>query len=173
MALVKISAIAGMEFDVLVDGPQDTPLVLLLHGFAESFHTWDAQTAALARAGYCAVAPSQRGYSAGARPDPANTALYQFDHLVEDAVAIAAACGYPDRRFHLVGHDWGGSIAWGIADKRRKARAISSQPPTRSRSFPASGISPPIRCRIASANCCCGTLHSFQSEVQLSSQQLW
>jgi pimeloyl-ACP methyl ester carboxylesterase len=117
MALVKISAVPGLTFDVLVDGPEDAPLVLLLHGFAESFHTWDAQIAALAHAGYRTVAPSQRGYSAGARPDPAMTALYQFDHLVEDAMAIAAACGHADRRFHLVGHDWGGSIAWGIADK--------------------------------------------------------
>jgi len=117
MALVKISAVPGLTFDVLVDGPEDAPLVLLLHGFAESFHTWDAQIAALARASYRTVAPSQRGYSAGARPDPAKTALYQFDHLVEDAMAIAAAYGCADQRFHLVGHDWGGSIAWGIADK--------------------------------------------------------
>ena len=102
---------------MLVDGPEDAPLVLLLHGFAESFHTWDAQIAALAQAGYRAVAPSQRGYSAGARPDPAETMNYHFDRLVEDAMAIAAACGDADRRFHLVGHDWGGSIAWGIADK--------------------------------------------------------
>jgi pimeloyl-ACP methyl ester carboxylesterase len=113
----KISTGPGLTFDVLVDGPQDGALVLLLHGFAESFHTWDAQIAALAHAGYRAVAPSQRGYSVGARPDPAQTALYQFDHLVEDAMAIVAACGCADRRFHLVGHDWGGSIAWGIADK--------------------------------------------------------
>ena len=91
--------------------------MLLLHGFAESFHTWDAQVVALASAGYRVVAPSQRGYSAGARPDPADTERYQFDRLVEDAMAIAAVCGYADKRFHLVGHDWGGSIAWGIADK--------------------------------------------------------
>jgi pimeloyl-ACP methyl ester carboxylesterase len=117
MRCETISTGPGLAFDVLLDGPHDGVLVLLLHGFAESFHTWDAQIAALARAGYRAIAPSQRGYSAGARPDPANTALYQFDHLVEDAMAIAAACGSADKRFHLVGHDWGGSIAWGIADK--------------------------------------------------------
>ena len=70
--LERISTGPGLEFDVIVDGPQDGALVLLLHGFAESFHTWDAQIAALARADYRAVAPSQRGYSAGARPDPAN-----------------------------------------------------------------------------------------------------
>ena len=131
MTLAKIATGPGLEFDVIADGPQDAPLVLLLHGFAESFRTWDAQTAALARAGYRAVAPSQRGYSAGAWPDPADTALYQFGHLVEDAMAIAAACGDPDRRFHLVGHDWGGSIAWGIADKypaRLASLAVLSRP---------------------------------------------
>jgi pimeloyl-ACP methyl ester carboxylesterase len=58
----------GLAFDVLIDGPEDAPLVLLLHGFAESFHMWRAQLAALAAARYRAIAPSQRGYSAGARP---------------------------------------------------------------------------------------------------------
>src|SRR5439155_11073826 len=75
------------------------------------------QLAALAVAGYRAVAPSQRGYSPGARPDTADAANYQFDRLLDDAMNVAAACGYGGRRFHLVGHDWGGSIAWGIADR--------------------------------------------------------
>src|SRR6185295_2883787 len=61
----------GFVFDALVAGAADGPLVLLLHGFAESLHTWRGQLPALAQAGYRAVAPSQRGYSAGARPDPA------------------------------------------------------------------------------------------------------
>jgi len=95
---------------------------LLLHGFAESFHHWDAQIAALAQAGYRALAPSQRGYSPAARPDPADTMNYHFDRLVEDALNIAApfAAG---RRFHLVGHDWGGSIAWGLADRHHERLA--------------------------------------------------
>ncbi len=75
-ALLKVPTGAGLVFDVLADGPEGAPLVLLLHGFAESFHTWDAQIAALAGAGYRAVAPSQRGYSPGARPDPADTSNY-------------------------------------------------------------------------------------------------
>jgi pimeloyl-ACP methyl ester carboxylesterase len=107
----------GLTFDVLIDGRADARLVLLLHGFAESFHTWRSQVAALAAAGYRAVAPSQRGYSSGARPDTADTSNYEFDKLVGDAMAIAAACEHGSRRFHLVGHDWGGSIAWGIADR--------------------------------------------------------
>jgi pimeloyl-ACP methyl ester carboxylesterase len=107
----------GLVFDAWVDGAPGAPLVLLLHGFAESFHMWRSQLTALAAAGYRAVAPSQRGYSPGARPDTADAASYHFDHLVADAMNIAAACGYAGRRFHLVGHDWGASIAWGIADR--------------------------------------------------------
>jgi pimeloyl-ACP methyl ester carboxylesterase len=114
--VIQVTTAPGLTFDVLVDGPEQGAPVLLLHGFAESFHHCDAQIAALARAGYRAIAPSQRGYSPGARPDPANTDNYIFDKLVDDPMQIASALGLG--RFHLVGHDWGGSIAWGIADKR-------------------------------------------------------
>ena len=107
----------GLVFDTLMDGPADGPLVLLLHGASESFHMWRAHLPALAAAGFRAVAPSQRGYSAGARPPTGDFANYTFDLLVADAMNIGAACGHGARRFHLVGHDWGGSIAWGIADK--------------------------------------------------------
>jgi pimeloyl-ACP methyl ester carboxylesterase len=122
---------SGLVFDALTAGEVGAPLVLLLHGFAESFHTWRGQLPALAGAGFHAVAPSQRGYSAGARPDARDAQNYHFDRLVEDAMAIAAAYGYGDKRFHLVGHDWGGSIAWGIADKypeRLASLTILSRP---------------------------------------------
>jgi pimeloyl-ACP methyl ester carboxylesterase len=111
----QVTTAPALTFDVLIDGPGEGAPVLLLHGFAESFHHWDAQVAALAHAGYRAIAPSQRGYSPGARPDPANTGNYVFDKLVDDPMQIAAQLGLA--RFHLVGHDWGGSIAWGIADR--------------------------------------------------------
>src|SRR3954470_13732305 len=110
--ITQIAISPSLTFDALTAGAPGTPLVLLLHGFAESMHCWRAQLAALAAAGYRAVAPSQRGYSAGARPDTTETANYHIDRLMEDAMAIAAACGHGERRFHLVGHDWGGSIAW-------------------------------------------------------------
>jgi pimeloyl-ACP methyl ester carboxylesterase len=116
-ALHKIGTGPGLVFDVLMGGAADAPLVLLLHGFAESFHMWRAQVPVLAAAGLRAAAPSQRGYSAGARPDTADAANYRFDLLMADAMNVAAACGHAQRRFHLVGHDWGGSIAWGIADR--------------------------------------------------------
>ncbi len=113
----KITTAPGLTFDVMICGAEDGPLVLLLHGFAESFHMWRSQIPALATAGYRAVAPSQRGYSADARPDTREPANYSFDHLINDALSIAAVCGSALGRFHVVGHDWGGSIAWGIADR--------------------------------------------------------
>jgi pimeloyl-ACP methyl ester carboxylesterase len=115
--LSQITISPGLTFDTLLAGEPDAPLVLLLHGFAESMHCWRAQVAALAAAGYRAVAPSQRGYSPRGRPDPSNTVNYHIDRLMDDAMAIVAACGYGARRFHLVGHDWGGSIAWSLADR--------------------------------------------------------
>jgi hypothetical protein len=91
--LRKIETEPSLVFDVLVAGPADGPLVLLLHGFAESFHMWRSQLPALAAAGYRAVAPSQRGYSAGARPDTADVANYHFDRLVADAMNVVATSG--------------------------------------------------------------------------------
>ena len=126
-----ITTAPGLTFDVLTAGAVDAPLVLLLHGFAESMHCWHAQLEALAAAGYRAVAPSQRGYSAGARPDTSVFANYEFDKLVGDAMAIADAFGGKDRRFHLVGHDWGSSLAWAIADRtpqRLASLTILSRP---------------------------------------------
>jgi len=115
--LEQITVAPHLVFDALVAGAKDAPLVLMLHGFAESMHCWDAQAAALADMGYRALAPSQRGYSAGARPDPRDFPSYHIDRLMDDAMAIVAASGHGDRRFHLAGHDWGGSVAWALADR--------------------------------------------------------
>jgi pimeloyl-ACP methyl ester carboxylesterase len=115
--LEKITIQPALTFDAVVAGEASAPLVLLLHGFAESMHCWNAQVDALAAAGYRAVAPSQRGYSPGARPDPGEPANYHIERLMDDAMAIAAASGHGEHRFHLAGHDWGGSIAWALADR--------------------------------------------------------
>jgi pimeloyl-ACP methyl ester carboxylesterase len=115
--LEKITISPALTFDAVVAGEPGAPLVLLLHGFAESMHCWRVQVTALAAAGYRAIAPGQRGYSPGARPDVGNTANYHIERLMDDAMAIAAAAGYGERRFHLAGHDWGGSIAWSLADR--------------------------------------------------------
>ena len=117
LSLTEITISPALTFDGLVAGERGAPLVLLLHGFAESMQCWRAQVKALAEAGYRAIAPSQRGYSPGARPDTRDHANYHIDRLMDDAIAIVAAAGYGDSRFHLAGHDWGGSIAWALADR--------------------------------------------------------
>jgi pimeloyl-ACP methyl ester carboxylesterase len=115
--LEKITISPALTFDAIVAGAPGAPPALLLHGFAESMHCWRAQVEALAGAGYRAIAPSQRGYSAGARPDVRDTSNYHIDRLMDDAMAIVEAAGYGEQRFHLAGHDWGGSIAWALADR--------------------------------------------------------
>ncbi len=112
----RVETAPGLAFDVSTAGPPTAPLVLLLHGFGVSRFFWNAQVPALAEAGYFAVAPNQRGYSAGARPDPADHSQYRVDRLIADAFDIITSLGHADRRFHLVGHDWGASLAWQIAD---------------------------------------------------------
>ena len=102
----------GVEtFDARVSGPADGPLVLLLHGFPQTSAMWRRQLEALGAAGFRAVAPDQRGYSPGARPD--DDERYVLDRLVADVVAMADEMG--GHTFHLVGHDWGGMVAWRLA----------------------------------------------------------
>ena len=122
---------SGLTFTADVAGPAGGPLVLLLHGFPESRYSWRAALPALAAAGYRAVAPDQRGYSPGARPDPADLANYAFDKLIADAIEIVAAAGHDGKRFHLVGHDWGGQVSWGVAGRhpeRLASLTILSRP---------------------------------------------
>src|SRR5215470_1672102 len=116
-SLTTITTAPDLTFDALAAGENGAPLVLLLHGFAESFHCWRAQLTALGDMGFRAIAPSQRGYSPAARPDPRDHPSYHIERLMDDAMAIVAASGYGDTRFHLAGHDWGGSIAWAVADR--------------------------------------------------------
>jgi pimeloyl-ACP methyl ester carboxylesterase len=127
----KIKTAPGLVFDASIGGAPDKPLVLMLHGFAVSRHFWDHQVEALAAAGYFAVAPNQRGYSPGARPDPKDLEAYRIERLVADALDIAAAVGHGDKRFHLVGHDWGGSLSWIVAARhpeRLRSLTMLSRP---------------------------------------------
>lgn len=117
MTRSTISISPDLTFNAIAAGEPGAPLVLLLHGFAESMHCWDAQVEMLGDAGYRAIAPSQRGYSPAARPDVRDASNYHIDRLMVDAMAIAAASGYGAARLHLAGHDWGGSIAWALADR--------------------------------------------------------
>jgi pimeloyl-ACP methyl ester carboxylesterase len=104
-------AVGGFTFTAHTAGEPGAPLVLLLHGFPQTRHSWRHQLAPLAAAGYRVIAPDQRGYSPGARPS--GRAEYATNLLVDDALGLASVGG--GKRFHLVGHDWGGQIAWLIA----------------------------------------------------------
>ena len=98
----------GMRFSARAAGPANGRPVLLLHGFPQSSLSWLPVMHTLAAAGYRAVAPDQRGYSAGARP--ADVAAYRVSQLVSDVLALADTMQMG--RFDLVGHDWGGMVAW-------------------------------------------------------------
>jgi pimeloyl-ACP methyl ester carboxylesterase len=105
--------VGELVFDARAAGPVDGELVLLLHGFPQTSFSWRHQLPALAEAGYRAVAPDQRGYSPRARP--ADVPSYRAERYVEDVVGLAEVLGA--ERFHLVGHDFGGFVAWDIASR--------------------------------------------------------
>jgi pimeloyl-ACP methyl ester carboxylesterase len=101
----------GYHFDALSAGPQDGPLVLFLHGFPQFADAWTPILSGVAAHGFHAVAVDQRGYSPRARP-PA-VLDYALDKLTADALSFAESLGA--KSFHLVGHDWGGAVAWAVA----------------------------------------------------------
>jgi pimeloyl-ACP methyl ester carboxylesterase len=87
------------------------PLVLLCHGFPESWHSWRHQLTALAAAGFHAVAPDMRGYGRTDRPEAIGA--YTLFHLVGDMVGLADALGTDTAV--IAGHDWGAPVAWHAA----------------------------------------------------------
>ncbi len=87
------------------------PLVLLLHGFPESWYAWRHQLVALAEAGFHAAAPDQRGYGRTGGPDEVDR--YSILHLTGDAIGLVGALGA--EQAVLVGHDWGAPVAWTAA----------------------------------------------------------
>ncbi|MQA15784.1 MAG: alpha/beta fold hydrolase [Pseudonocardiaceae bacterium] len=119
----------GLTFDVSDSGPAAGEPVVLLHGFPETSRSFDEVVPPLNAAGYRTVAPDQRGYSPRARP--AGRADYRMSELVADVAALADAGGF--RRFHLVGHDWGGAVAWAcgvrLADRLASLTVLSTPHP--------------------------------------------
>jgi pimeloyl-ACP methyl ester carboxylesterase len=96
------------RFTADVAGPEGAPVVVLLHGFPQSRHTWRDALPALAAVGLRAVAIDQRGYSPGVRPPTVEG--YTTDRLVADVLDVADAL--EAEQVHVVGHDWGGQVAW-------------------------------------------------------------
>jgi pimeloyl-ACP methyl ester carboxylesterase len=125
---LSIPTAAG-TFDAVGAGPEDGRPVLLLHGFPQAAVSWDHQVAVLGAQGYRAIAPDQRGYSPGVRPE--RPADYGIGELVGDVLAMADELGWS--RFDLVGHDWGAAIAWWTAaehpERIRSLTAVSTPHP--------------------------------------------
>jgi pimeloyl-ACP methyl ester carboxylesterase len=103
----------GLRFRAMVDGPPDGEMFLLLHGFPEGAESWSTQVAALAEAGFLAVAPDLRGY--GLSDAPQGVESYAIDHLAEDVRSMITAFGRQDA--HVAGHDWGAFVAWFFAGR--------------------------------------------------------
>jgi pimeloyl-ACP methyl ester carboxylesterase len=109
-----------LVFDVRDHGPVDADAVVLLHGFPQDGSSFDAVVPALQRAGLRTLVPDQRGYSPGARPPSRRD--YVLEQLVADILALMDQAGVD--RAHIVGHDWGGAVAWALA-ARHPARVRS------------------------------------------------
>jgi pimeloyl-ACP methyl ester carboxylesterase len=103
----------GFTFTGRACGPHEGRKVLLLHGFPQTSWAWRDELWALGRAGYRAVAPDQRGYCPGARPGEIGD--YATEHLLDDVMTLADSMDMGT--FDLVGHDWGGMLAWIVATR--------------------------------------------------------
>lgn len=110
MEQVRVKLASGIELDVLDLGPRDAPVLIFLHGFPDSHRTWRHQIAHLS-GHYRCIAPDQRGYRGSSKP--AGVENYTPDKLIGDVFQLADALGVGP--FTVVGHDWGGAIAWGVA----------------------------------------------------------
>jgi epoxide hydrolase 4 len=101
----------GVSLHVARAGPADGRLVLLLHGFPEFWYSWRSQIPALAQAGFRVWAPDQRGYNLSEKPRRVGD--YRLETLAADVVGLIKAAGV--ERADVVGHDWGGAVAWQVA----------------------------------------------------------
>jgi pimeloyl-ACP methyl ester carboxylesterase len=119
----------GLTFDVTDVGPAEAEAIVLLHGYPQGAASWRSVVPELAGAGYRALAPDQRGYSPRARP--IGRRAYAMSELVADVLALADQAGVD--RFHVVGHDWGGAVAWALGtdhpDRLRTLTVLSTPHP--------------------------------------------
>jgi len=117
----RIPLSTGVTLNVQQGGSEGAEAIVLLHGFPESHRTWRAVAPALAE-DFRVVAPDQRGFADSDKPEGVDA--YNTDRILDDLIALTDALGL--KRFTLVGHDWGGAVAWFAALKRpdRVARLV-------------------------------------------------
>jgi pimeloyl-ACP methyl ester carboxylesterase len=124
----------GIDLFLLEQGTG--PLVVLCHGWPELSYSWRHQIAALAKAGFHAVAPDMRGF--GRTAAPADVGAYSIFDTVGDMVALVAALG--EKQAVIIGHDWGAPVAWHAAlfrpDMFTAVAGLSVPPPFRGRGRP-------------------------------------
>lgn len=101
----------GIKLHVVQQGPEEGPLVLLLHGFPEFWYGWSNQMSELANKGFRVWAPDQRGYNLSDKPKKVSD--YRIDYLAADIAGLIKVSG--KEKVILVGHDWGGIVAWRVA----------------------------------------------------------
>ncbi len=104
----------GITLHTAISGPENGPLVILLHGFPEFWYGWRKQIAPLAKAGYRVVVPDQRGYNLSDKPK--GIEKYGLDTLRDDVIGLIEAMG--EKKASIIGHDWGGVVAWHLAGSR-------------------------------------------------------
>ncbi|NCP12454.1 MAG: alpha/beta hydrolase [Sphingomonadales bacterium] len=109
-ALQRVALATGVELDVVDTGPRDAPALIFLHGFPESHRTWREQIPEFAH-DFRVIAPDQRGYCKSSKPEGVDN--YAPERIAGDVFALADALGID--RFTVIGHDWGGAIAWMVA----------------------------------------------------------
>lgn len=107
LTTTRIALPTGVTLNVQLGGARSGEKILFLHGFPESHRTWRAVSPALAE-DFFVIAPDQRGFGASDKPEGVEN--YKTDRILEDLIALADALELG--RFTLVGHDWGGAVAW-------------------------------------------------------------
>ena len=119
--------VGDIDLHVVEAGPDDGPLVILLHGFPDCWRLWEGQIGPLVDHGFRVMIPDQRGYNLSAKPQ--GIAAYRLPRLVEDVIGLADA--YNRERVHLIGHDWGGIVAWetAIRQPERVERLVAMAAP--------------------------------------------
>ncbi|QUL39241.1 alpha/beta fold hydrolase [Erythrobacter sp. JK5] len=123
----RVELANGIHLDVVDEGPVDAPVLIFLHGFPESHRTWRHQIKHFSGIYRC-IAPDQRGYRASSKPQQVEA--YTPDKLIGDIFLLADALNIA--KFTIVGHDWGGAIAWGVAlggQHMRVERAVIANAP--------------------------------------------
>jgi pimeloyl-ACP methyl ester carboxylesterase len=105
------ATVNGLRYHYITAGPEDGPLVFLLHGFPEFWYGWRHQIAALSAAGFRVVAPDQRGYNQTDKPR--GVKQYDIELLAKDVLGLMDSLGA--EQVYLAGHDWGAEVAWWVA----------------------------------------------------------